>query len=268
MLPAVGALRIQGRMRYYVLRIIASFFLFFACTDLVQPLTQPPQRIDEVFFNARVWWEATPPEGILTVAAFAADPSFRATAHTELPFELRSSSGDAESVSFTKALCSESPDQGAQACDRITVYMRDGFNVQDLHSRLRTLEGRYTTSPTIGWFAGIQLFGISIADATRQVRGWPGVRDVGPVSVFYPPGSTLPWDEWVGRTLRADTKLDVRSPIVGNGTLELLEGDTVTVRYLQPDSSVYTKAFFFPPRPSSSAESQDWHFQELPRMWF
>lgn len=231
--------------------VACAVFLVTACSDLTEPVQQP-QEIEDIAFETKVWWAASPPEGILTVGAWAADPAFRATERTRLPLAVRTSAGDAEQATFKKALCGRDPDRAPWICDEIVIDMDEGFSVQDLHPRLRDLEGRYTTPPSIGRFAGVHLFAISLDDAIRTVSRWPGVKRVEPSFVFQAPWSTRPWDEWLGRALGASIKLDVASPIVGNGIIELLEGDTLTVRYVQPDSTVYTKSFYFPPRPATS----------------
>lgn len=230
-------------------RLIAWAVVFSGCnSDPTQPDPQVPQRIGEISFTTKVWWAASPPEGILYLTTRALDPAFRATADTRLRVDVRSSSGDVEQAFFKKRLCWDGLGHDARVCEEIIVAMEEGYHVQDLHSRLRALPGRYTTSPSIGWFAGIQLFGIGFEGATRKVRSWPGVRYVEQVASVPLMSETMPAEQWVGGLLEANMMLDVVTPVIGNGKIELLEGDTVTVRYIQPDSSVYTKSYVFPAR--------------------
>ena len=231
-------------------RLLVSVFLLSGChSDLTQPGPQRPQWVEEISVTTKVWWDVSPPEGILTLSTRAADASFRANVTTRLRVDLRSSSGDIEEAFFQKTICETEPGHDARRCHQLFVAMEEGSHVQNLHSRLRTLPGRYTTSPSIGRFAGIQLFDISYEDASRKVRGWPGVRYVEPSGAIYPPWLTIPVDQWLGGVLESNTMLDVVTPVIGNGKLELLEGDTVTIRYTQPDSSIYTKSYVLPTRP-------------------
>lgn len=252
----------RSRVRLAGLMVAWVLFAGTACRDLVEPVQAPP-RIEEISFRTGVWYDVTPAEGVLWLSSWAADAEFRASEHSAFPVEVRVSSGDAEQATLKKALCGPKPDGwDPWFCDGIIVDMKEGFSVAGLYPRLSGLEGRYTTPPSIGHFAGIQLFGVSLTDAMRTVSRWPGVRRVEPSGVFRHPSNTMPMDEWVGRSLLASLKLDVTSPVIGNGTIELAEGDTITVRYVQPDSMVYTKSFIFAPRPASSeGASPGWEVQ-------
>ena len=59
-----------------------------------------------------------------------------------------------------------------------------------------------------------------------------------------------PPDEIIARTLNAVIKLDLIAPVVRNGVLEAMEGDTITAAYMQPDSSmILTRDWVLPAPP-------------------
>ena len=159
------------------------FWYTAACAEPTAPAQQPP-TIELATFETKVWYAVTPPEGVLSVYAQVAETEFRAREESRFPLEVRTSSGDMEQAFFKRALCGPIKDLDPWFCDGIIVDMDDGFSVEALHPRMRTLQARFTTPPSIGHFAGMRLFGISLDDAIRTVRGWPGVRRVEPSKVF------------------------------------------------------------------------------------
>jgi hypothetical protein len=222
----------------------AAATLSCGSSDILEPAQDPPE-LERFSFWSQVYYGNSPPEGVLFIESVVPDAAFRAAAHSDFPFEVRSSSGDLELASLRKTICGPDEEGGRWLCDEIAVFMREGRSVLDIYPHVKAMNGRLRAiSPTLR-SAAIPLFGRTPLDvAVSTASRWPGVDHATYSYVGFQDG-----DGHVARIISASVKLDLTAPIVGNGVLEANEGDTITVKYVQPDGSLLTQDWILPARP-------------------
>lgn len=174
---------------------------------------------------------------LLRVTAAPKDTSFRLAPNQRLRARVMTSAGDDEEVLFAPQLC-----DGDYLCHSLVVGMQEGHDVRSLDPFVASLPARFHLSVVVAQsgdtvhvstrFATISVYDpADVPAVSRDVRRRPGVAYVERNGV----GWIGPPIRWRVLALRpAD-----RTPIVpGDGAIQYRSGDTITVRYVQPDGSI------------------------------
>ncbi len=183
--------------------------------------------------------------GALIVQAMPADPDWSLAADAGVMIALRTSRGDAEEALLGSEICTL--ESGRQIeCNKFSVMMHDGRHIDEVRPFLSEVAGRLIVTrvcgpsgclPEISEFGTVRIFEGDLEAAMRSARRWPGVRSVDDLSVRRPAGGPV-----VQNRLAGGTPLDFTAPVLGDGILQVLAGDTVTVEYQQPDGDVLRAA--------------------------
>ncbi|MGH7637555.1 MAG: hypothetical protein ACREOK_07875 [Gemmatimonadaceae bacterium] len=165
--------------------------------------------------------------GLLVVAAAPQDTTRVLTPNERLKLDLTTSTGDAESFELGPIVC----DDYQMACHYLDVLMKDGRHVKELFALLNVVPARVEQASFGGEIGGIFVFHPERASAAvRQLEQHPAVR-AAERSHFAAFPVLRKWGQYGG------LPLDFREIMPGDGILQAQPGDTVEVRYQQPDGS-------------------------------
>jgi hypothetical protein len=147
---------------------------------------------------------------------------------------LATSSGDSATVLIQRSLCRAGSTW--RLCRRFLVTLEPGWGTSDLHESLAANDAAFVSAFV---FEDVQAGEIEIfngsADAMRNLlRSHPAIATVDD-DLTGDPGQTLPYDNTQYlRTVVPTQNDDPRPP---SAALHLAPGDTLTVRYRQPDGT-------------------------------
>jgi hypothetical protein len=208
------------------------------CGDAVAPQQDPP-FIDLLSAEATLFTELAPSEGSLRVSARAAEPTFVVSNRDRFEIHVSSSSGDQELAILGRGVCGNTDDGSLRTCHEIVLQVKAGFSLVDVYPAVRSM-GRYGRT-SASRYANVRLFGVSEQQAIGRLSrhplvgsaelnwiGFPGIEGIDPTQV-------------ANRALAAQLKIDARPPVKHNGILEGRLGDTIEVRYHQPDGSAFVR---------------------------
>lgn len=173
--------------------------------------------------------------GVVKIDAEPTDRSFRLSAHRRVPVEVVVSSGDVEVARLFRTFCPARDRSEGYFCHSFTFVLRAGHHVDDLEERVRGLGGRYRSKAFSGNFADVYVFDHTrLVRTARKVESWP---EVAYANLDYPFYSDLsPSHSLLSIVLPVESGA-ARS---GDGIVQLQSGDTVSVRYAQPNGTTLT----------------------------
>jgi hypothetical protein len=158
-----------------------------------------------------------------------------------LRIAVRTSGGDNETFDLSAIIC----DGAFMACHEVGVVMQSGHRVGELFSVLNAVPARTYLPSFGGEIAGVYVFDPEKVDAAvLQLRSQPSVK-----SAERDGFAAFPAPSRFGT--RGGLPLDFRPVVAHDGVLQARPGDTVIVRYTQPDSLVLELPTIIPPPQSS-----------------
>lgn len=161
------------------------------------------------------------------------------------------SGGDAESMLIGPSVCPNPDVPNAQHPDRVCheffIYFDSPSVIPDIRERVEALPAAWRTphfclvnpddditceSSFADLWLTVELFGQDPGTVMREVIRWPGVKGIDPMYLvqFYSQGT--------GNLFTGGLPVAVGPADPGNGVLEVVGGDTVTVEYTRADGTV------------------------------
>lgn len=203
------------------------------CASLTEPIQYPAVMLQEL----RVYsYSVLRDSGVLIITGVPQDTTRVQPPNARLRLELATSAGDVEPFDLSPIVC----DEFTLACHIVDVVMKDGRHVGELFSLLNSVPARVYLVAFAGELGSVYVFHPErVPDAVRQLGSHPAVESA-ERSAFaaFPPPRKWP--------LQGGLPLDVRPVGPRDGVLQGQPGDTLTVRYAQPDSSVLELRFTIP----------------------
>jgi len=174
--------------------------------------------------------------GLLVVFGVPEDTTRILPPHARLKLDLTTSAGDAESFDLAPIVC----DDRTLACHNAAVVMNDGRHVRELFSLLNAVPARVRLILFGGESGAIFVFHPEkVPDAIRQLAAHPAVESAERTAFAEFPAP----QKW---GTRGGLPLDFQPAVRSDGVLQGQPGDTVAVRYTQPDSSFLELKFVLP----------------------
>lgn len=171
----------------------------------------------------------------------------------ETAIALETSSGSWVEVRLPRSICGTL--SGLRICRRVMVMMREGRTVGEIHGFLADLDAAFapassvagTAAGTVEVFTGsprtVEVFTGSVSTARARIGGHPAVR-FAEYEGTGNPGWDIPNHD--KRYLRVAVPTRDSNPTPTSARLRLVPGDTVTVRYHQPDRTELTASTIVP----------------------
>lgn len=168
------------------------------------------------------------------------DTSFRLERNQRVPARLSSSSGDEEQVGLYRLECPAREGSYVFPCFTFLIMFAEGYDMAEIERRVAAIGGRFGSLSSN--FASIVIFEPDAMRRAREAGSWPGVA--------YPWFSTRSCDPFLcsslAHVLTLPVRLDYGPPIPGDGTLQVVPGDTVYYRYTQPTGQILEASLHVP----------------------
>ncbi len=182
------------------------------------------------------WIQVDEPSSVWKADGFVAFRAELATQalkeHERIEVDVTVSSGDSEAV-LLHTLYSR---PGPRDRTLVVVVMKDGHSITEIDHLVPSEQGRWFLRPASLTFGSIRVFVLEDVDGLINVlKPHPRVAEVFQDMIGFPGIDPLPD---VTREVFGALPLDRGPPQASDGFIRYLPGDTVTVRYRQPDGTV------------------------------
>lgn len=212
---------------------LACFAWVGSCESPVEPILRMNVALQSLGVSEIA---ALRDSGLLVVVGAPQDTNIVLPPSGRLQLDVLTSAADAESFDLSPILC----DDFYLACHEIGIVMKDGAHLRDLFSLLNAVPARVSSTAFNGELGAAFVFAPERAPtAVEEIRKHPLVKTAerSQVAAFPPPRR---WG------LRGGLPLDFRPVSAHDGALQGQPGDTIRVRYTQPDSSILEFTFAIP----------------------
>jgi hypothetical protein len=218
------------------LQIRQLVLLAGACAAL-QSCQRSPTAPPPVFVEAqldRIWIEpsysAFQDAGVLVVMGAPTDTAFRLPENARLRVEIETSGGDSEDFAFQRKICSP----GDRDCTGLSIVMKDGHHANELRAAFDGRIARLYSVSVSGRFAGIRVFDIRSLNPTMDMLSKNStIESVSPHGF----GVIIGGPSLAYSHVLASLPLDYQAPRQRDGVIQSGSGQTITVRYEQPDGT-------------------------------
>lgn len=222
----------SGRIGIGVGTVIASVA---ACSTSAEVIVETPDlegfTVQQVPFRFRGNWGAY-------VSASVTEGTLTLSRDSRVPFSISTDSGDFEQAFLRPVIC-DAESSGPYQCLEFMFSMEEGHHVQEVADRIDEVDAELRYVAYSGWFASAVIYDGDVDRALRNVRSWPGVVSASRIGFFYPTALSDPQARALGLFLR----LELASPIVGDGIIQASAGEVVTVVYDAPPGTEQISTF-------------------------
>lgn len=221
-----------GRFSLRSLVLATAVGLSLSCGDLFGPSGLATPRLQALLLGGSLR-----DGGILSVNAYPADTAFRLDRDRRVRVEVSVSSGDIESVGLYREFCPPRERRPQFNCFMFLLAMRTGYAAAEVADEVAAIGGRISSVSPSGTIIGVTLFDPSnLVAHARRARSWTGVAftDLGWSGGAPDLPSPPPFRSWLMLPVPVDTGVAV----AGDGIVQLRSGDTVSVRYRQPEGGM------------------------------
>ena len=228
---SISVLSVSPNLR--VLWLACWLVVGTSCDSPTEPVHWPDVTLEELRVSDIAVLRDS---GLLVVVGVPVDTTQILPPHGRLRLELNTSAGDAEVFDVGPIVC----DATSLACHDLSLTMKDGHTVWEVFDVFNPTPARPYAVAISDRVAGVFVFHPERVDAAiRSLNQHPAVQ-VAERSHFAVSPPPRKWG------LRGGLPLDFRPPVAMDGVFQGLPGDTVTVRYSQPDGSLLTLEFLIP----------------------
>lgn len=231
------------------LGLLVAFGSVVSCAS---PTAPAATDVELEFFHGQegvlgVWFG---PHGAVSWSAYATEDLSRLPG-TRVPFEVTTSRGHQAVIEGVPVVCRVG--ENSYDCRLLTVELHPGADLRQFERKVWALDGiarggepvevgvrtqsmvAQTSSATR--LVSVEVFPGSLEHAMRTLRSWPEVRSVQRARAGNNPLIGLSLDHWV----RAGFRITTDEALASDRIWKLEEGDTITVRYQNPDGSVLSR---------------------------
>lgn len=169
--------------------------------------------------------------------------------HQRVEVQLTTTNGEFERLLLGPQFCAR--DSKTVRCQEFVVVMDQGHDVREIESRVRAVPAALLAHTVcangdcneITGFGTVKLFGAELEDSMALAAGWPGVQFTDYSSV----GDRQPADlgESVENAFDGGGLLLFADPARDDDRLQVRSGDSLSIRYEQPDGHVLTAVTTF-----------------------